>query len=56
MANTFTVICTNPARSAACPACEFDSQEWDETDAMAVYADDNGLELEDVAIGISHDE
>ena len=54
MTNTFTVICTNPA--CECLPCEFDLQEWDETDAMAVYADYNGLEIADVAIEISHDE
>ena len=56
MKNTFTVICTNPARSASCPACEFDLQEWDEADAMATFAFDNELEISDVAIELSHDE
>jgi hypothetical protein len=48
--STFTVICTNPAKSASIEACEFDSSEWTEQDAMEQFATDHNLELSEVAI------
>jgi hypothetical protein len=47
---TFTVICTDPSRSAACPACQFDTAEWTEEEAMQQFATDYELPLDVVAI------
>ena len=46
----FTVICTNPAKSASCPACEFDAAEWTREDALAQFATDYNLDATEVAV------
>ena len=48
--STFTVICTNPAKSASIEACEFDRSEWTEQDAIEQFATDHNLELSEVSI------
>ena len=51
--STITVICTNPAKSASIEACEFDSAEWTEQDAMEQFAIDHNLELSEVATEVA---